>query len=96
MIDPAHQNGIDLDLVKTRRKGSVNSVHNLPELVLAGNGVKLVGIQAVHTDVNGRQPRSPPTRHITRHAVAIGGHGNIADFRILSDGFNDLDKISAQ
>ncbi|MNH20448.1 hypothetical protein D3C79_802190 [compost metagenome] len=96
MIDPAHQNGIDLDLVKPRRKGGVNAVHDLPELVLAGYGVKLVGVQAIHADVNGRQPSGPPTRHITRHAVTIGGHGDIADFRVLSDGFNDLDKISAQ
>lgn len=53
MVDVTHQHRIDFDLLEPGTERRVNSIHHLAEFILAGNGMKLAGIEAVHADVDG-------------------------------------------
>ena len=53
VVDVAHQHRIDFDLLEPGAERRVDAVHHLAEFILAGNGVKLAGVETVHADVNG-------------------------------------------
>ncbi|MNH14743.1 hypothetical protein D3C79_743400 [compost metagenome] len=96
MIDVTHQYRIDLDLAEPGGKRGIDAVHHLAELVLAGNGVKLTGIQAVDADVNRRQAGVAPLGDVARQTVTVGGDRQRSDGRVFTHGGNDLGKIAAQ
>ncbi|MOA01841.1 hypothetical protein D3C78_1212670 [compost metagenome] len=96
MVNVTHQHRIDLDLAEPGGKGGVDALHHLAEFVLAGNGVKLTGVQTVDADVDRRQAGVTPAGNVARQAVAIGGHGKLANGRIFTHGGNDLGKIATQ
>ncbi|MGK3430163.1 hypothetical protein ACSLO7_31570, partial [Klebsiella pneumoniae] len=41
-------------------EGGVNAVHHLAELILAGDGMELAGVEAINADVNRRQAGIAP------------------------------------
>ena len=96
VVHITHQHGIDFDLVETGGERGIDAVHHLLELILAGNGVELTGVQAIDADVDRRQPRIAPVRHVTRHAVTVGGHRDLADTFVFTHGGNDVREITAQ
>lgn len=95
MVHITHQHCVDFDLLEPGRKCRVDAVHDLLKFILAGNGVELTGIQAIDADVDRRQPRIAPVRHVTRHAVTVGGHRNLADAFVFTHGGNDVGEIAA-
>ena len=66
------------------------------KLVLAGDGVKLTRIEAVHADVNRRQPGIAPAFNVARQPVAVGGDRNLANRRVFPHGGDDVGKIATQ
>lgn len=88
----AHQHRVDFDLLEPGRKCRVDAVHDLLKFILAGNGVELTGVRAIDADVDRRQPRIAPVRHVARHAVTVGGHRNLADTFVFTHGGNDVGK----
>lgn len=96
VVNVAHQHRVDLDLAETGAEGGINAVHHLAELVLAGNGMKLAGIQAVDADVNRRQTSVTPGGDVARQTVAVGGDRQGTDGRVFPHGGDDLGKIAAQ
>ena len=96
MINITHQHGIDLHLVKARGESSINAVHHLVELVLAGDGLKLTGVEAINADVNRRQPGIAPAFDIARQAVTVGGNRNLTDRRVFTHRGNDFGEVATQ
>ena len=96
MVNVAHQHGIDLHFFEASGKGGIDAVHHLTKLVLAGDGVKLTRIEAVHADVNCRQPGIAPAFNIPRQPVAVGGDRNLANGGIFPHGGDDVGKIATQ
>lgn len=92
----AHQHRVDFDLLEPGRKCRVDAVHDLLKFITAGNGVELTGVRAIDADVDRRQPRIAPVRHVARHAVTVGGHRNLADTFVFTHGGNDVGEIAAQ
>ena len=96
MVNITHQHGIHLYLVKAGGEGGVNAVHHLVELVLAGDGMELAGVEAINADVNRRQAGIAPAFDIARQAVTVGSDRNLTDRRVFTHGGNDLGEVAAQ
>ena len=96
MVNITHQHGIHLHLVKAGGEGGVNAVHHLVELILAGDGMELAGVEAINADVNRRQAGIAPAFDIARQAVTVGSDRNLTDRRVFTHGGNDLGEVAAQ
>lgn len=95
MIHITHQHGIDFDLLKTGLKCSIDPCHHLIEFILAGNGMKLAGVQTVDADVNASKSRIAPVRHIAFQTVTIGGDRYLANSVVFSHSGDDIGKVAA-
>lgn len=96
MVNITHQHGIHLYLVKAGGEGGVNAVHHLVELVTAGDGMELAGVEAINADVNRRQAGIAPAFDIARQAVTVGSDRNLTDRRVFTHGGNNLGEVAAQ
>lgn len=66
------------------------------ELVTAGDGMELAGVEAINADVNRRQAGIAPAFDIARQAVTVGSDRNLTDRRVFTHGGNNLGEVAAQ
>lgn len=59
------------------------------ELITAGDGMELAGVEAINADVNRRQAGIAPAFDIARRAVTVGSDRNLTDRRVFTHGGND-------
>jgi hypothetical protein len=96
VVQPRHQDGVDLDRVQARLAGGFQALDDVLVAIAAGEGLENVGAQCVQGDVHPVQARRLQGRRRALEADAVGGQGHLGARLERGHPLHDADEAWAQ